>query len=128
MKVTRKVSATTVIEAEGATVQEVFEALSRLEAVFHGHETCGLCGKNNVAYTTQEDKEANKYHKATCLDCGAEFRFGIRRSPAGVLFPQLKDKDGAVKPNGGWARWQQWNDDNSVQHQRHSGPPDTNGM
>ncbi len=107
MKVQRKITPTTIVEAEGETVAEVFEALAALESVFHGHETCGLCGKTGVSYSCQQDKDANRYYKALCDSCGAEFRFGVKKSPPGVLFPQLKDKDGNWKPNGGWAKWQQ---------------------
>ncbi len=105
MKVQRKVSGTTIVEAEGGTVKEVFEAIALLESIFCGHETCGLCGKTGVRYECQHDKDGNAYHKAICLACGAEFRFGVKKAPAGVLFPQLKDKDGNWKPNGGWAKW-----------------------
>ena len=105
MKVQRKISPTTIIEAEGDTVAEVFEALSRLEEAFHGHEECGLCHGKDVAYQTRQDSAGNKYYQAVCLACRAEFRFSLRRTPVGVLYPQLKDKDGRVKPDGGWAVW-----------------------
>lgn len=105
MKVQRKISPTTILEAEGQTVAEVFEALARLEEIFHGHEVCGLCQKANVAYQVRQDKEGNKYYQAVCLSCGGEFRFGVKKSPPGALFPQMKDKDGNWKPNGGWAKW-----------------------
>ncbi len=45
MKVQRKVSPTTILEAEGQTVAEVFEALASLEEIFHGYEVCGDCGQ-----------------------------------------------------------------------------------
>ena len=106
MKVQRKISPTTIVEAEGQSVAEVFEQLARLEAVFHGYETCGLCGQSHVAYDCQEDRDGNKYYKARCLDCAAQFRFGVKRSPPGVLFPQLKDASGHYKPDGGWSVWQ----------------------
>lgn len=102
MKIQRKVSATTILEAEGETVAAVFEALALLESVFCGRERCGLCSALGVRYEVQRDKEGNAYHKAICLACGAEFRFGVRKAPPGVLFPQLKDAQGNVKPNGGW--------------------------
>ena len=105
MKIQRKISGTTIVEADGDTVMEVFEALANLESIFSGHETCGLCGKTGVTYACQRDKDNNRYFKAVCLACGAEFRFGIKREPEGALFPQLKDKDGNLKPNGGWAKW-----------------------
>jgi hypothetical protein len=105
MKVQRKVSPTTILEAEGQTVAEVFEQLARLEEVFHGHEICGLCKKPGAAYRVRQDKDGNKYHEAVCLACGAEFRFGVRKTPAGVLFPQRKDAEGNVKPNDGWSKW-----------------------
>ena len=103
MKVSHKVSATVILEAEGDTVAEVFEALARLEAVFAGHDTCGLCSKTGVRYEVQNDKDGNAYYKAICLACAAEFRFGVKRAPAGALFPQLKDQAGNWKPDGGWA-------------------------
>lgn len=91
MKITRKVSPSTIVEAEGDTVADVFDALARLESVFSGHETCGLCGETGVRYETQEDREGNKYRKAVCVHCGAEFRFGLKRGDGGIVFPQLKD-------------------------------------
>lgn len=105
MKIQRKISPTTIVEAEGQTVAEVFEALARLEGIFAGYETCGLCQHTGVRYAVQEDKEGHKYHKAVCLSCGAEFRFGMRKTPPGVLFPQIKDQNGNYKPDGGWAKW-----------------------
>jgi hypothetical protein len=106
LKIQRKVSATTIIEVDGETPADLFERLAQLESVFHGHETCGLCKKTGVSYQVQRDKENNRYFKAVCDACGAEFRFGVKREGAGILFPQLKDKDGAVKPNGGWSKWE----------------------
>ena len=106
MKVQRKISPTTIIEADGQTVADVFEALARLEDVFHGHEVCGACQAGNVTYQMRTDKDGNKYYQAHCLKCHAEFRFGVRREGNGVLFPQYKDADGNVKPNGGWVRFQ----------------------
>ena len=106
MKVQRKISPTTIAEAEGQTVAEVFEALASLEEVFSGHETCGLCKKSGVRFQVRRDQKGNKYYQAVCLACGAEFRFGVRRDPPGMLFPQLRDEQGNVKPNGGWAKYQ----------------------
>jgi hypothetical protein len=106
LKVQRKISPTTIVEADGQTVAEGFDNLARLEAVFGGDETCGLCGKAGVRYECQSDKEGNVYRKAVCRACGAEFRFGLRKGDDGILFPQLKDKDGHQKPNKGWAKWQ----------------------
>jgi hypothetical protein len=106
MKVQRKVSQTTILEVEGQTVAEVFENLARLEEIFSGHETCGLCKGTGVQYQVRQDKDGNKYYQAVCRACGAEFRFGVKKSPPGALFPQLKDKDGNRKPDGGWAKWQ----------------------
>jgi hypothetical protein len=110
MKVQRKISSTTLVEVEGQSVVEVFEQLARLEEVFAGHETCGLCGKAGVHYEVQSAKQDNKYYKAVCVACGADFRFGFRKAPAGVLFPQLKDAEGKMKPNGGWSKWQPGDD------------------
>lgn len=106
MKIQRKISPTTIIEAEGDTLVDVFERLASLEEIFHGYETCGLCKKSNVAYQARQDKEGNKYYQAHCLDCRAEFRFGVKKVPKGALFPQKKDAQGNWKPDGGWAKWE----------------------
>jgi hypothetical protein len=129
MKVQRKISPTTIIEAEGQTVAEVFEALARLEEIFGAHETCGLCQKTGVLYTVREDKQNNKYYMARCVACGAEFRYGVKRQPEGALFPQLKDQDGKPKANGGWAKWeprQQYNQPSGQHQSRYSPPQDEN--
>jgi hypothetical protein len=114
MKVQRKVGPTTILEAEGATVAEVFEALARLEEVFHGYEVCGACQGKDVSYQVREDKQGNKYYQAHCHGCGCEFRFGVKRQPPGCLFPQLKDNNGNWKENGGWVKWNR-NEDNKPQ-------------
>jgi hypothetical protein len=106
MKIQRKLSSATIIEAEGTTVAELFEALASLEEIFAGHEQCGLCQKVGVRYQVRRDKQGNKYYQAVCLACAAEFRFGVRRDPPGQLFPQLKTENGDFKPNGGWAKWE----------------------
>jgi hypothetical protein len=103
MKVQRKISANTLVEAEGQTVLEVFEKLSQLEEIFRPGP-CGLCKGTQVAFRTRENGGV-KFHEAVCLGCGAAFAFGTKKAPAGVLFPQRKDAEGHVKPNGGWSRW-----------------------
>jgi hypothetical protein len=35
-----------------------------------------------------------KFHEAVCHGCGAAFGFGMKKTPAGVLFPQRKDAEG----------------------------------
>ena len=104
MKVQRKLGSTIIIEAEGATVVDVFDTLAALEEIFRPRP-CGSCKCNSITYTLRTDKEGNKYRQATCLSCGAEFRFGLKRGPAGILFPQLRDKSGQSKPNGGWVKF-----------------------
>jgi hypothetical protein len=105
VKIQRKITATTIVEVEGDSPAEVFEALAALEEIFAGHETCGLCQKSGVRYVVRRDKQGNKYFMAVCISCGAEFRFGVRRDPPGTLFPQLKAEDGTLKPDGGWVLW-----------------------
>lgn len=105
MRVQRKISPTTIIEASGETVAEVFERLAKLEEIFHGYEVCGLCRGRDVMYHVRQDKDGNKYYQAHCLGCAAEFRFGVKRQPAGALFPQRKDNDGNWKPNNGWTKF-----------------------
>jgi hypothetical protein len=109
MKVTRKLSANTIVEAEGDTVLALFESLSQLEEVFRPGP-CGLCAGTQVRFRTRE-VNGNKFHEAVCCACGAAFSFGMKKQPAGVLFPQRKNGDGALKPNGGWIKWTRAGDD-----------------
>ncbi len=104
MKVTRKISPSTVIEAEAPTVLELFEILSQLEEIFRAGP-CGCCGGTRIKFRTRCVPGDLKFHEAVC-DCGAALGFGQKKHPAGVLFPQRKDAEGNWKPNGGWAKWQ----------------------
>jgi hypothetical protein len=103
MKVTRKLSGNTVVEAEGQTMVEMFEKLSQLEEIFRPGP-CGLCRGTQVGFRTREVGGV-KFHEAWCHGCGAALGFGTKKQPAGVLFPQRKDSDGKWKPNGGWSKW-----------------------
>ena len=103
MKIQRKISANTVVDADGQTVLELFEKLSQLEEIFRPGP-CGLCEGAHTGFRTREVGGV-KFHEAVCLGCGAAFAFGTKKAPAGVLFPQRKDADGHVKPNGGWTKW-----------------------
>jgi hypothetical protein len=103
VKITRKLNSTTVVEAEGTTLVEVFEQLSQLEEIFRP-TPCGLCKGSQHSFRTRE-VSGNKFHEVVCLDCGAAFAFGCRKGAGGLLFPQRKDSDGNYKPNGGWSRW-----------------------
>jgi hypothetical protein len=103
MKIQRKLSPNTLVEAEAATVLELFEQLSQLEEIFRAGP-CGLCKGTQVSFRTREVSGV-KFHEALCLGCGAAFTFGTRKGPAGMLFPQRKDGDGKWKANGGWSRW-----------------------
>lgn len=107
MKLTRHLSMMVSVEADGDTVAEVFERLAQLEEVFTACPSCGLCKSDRITYRVRLDAEGNKYYEAVCLACRGEFRFGQRRTPAGVLFPQLKDGSGNIKPDGGWIRYEQ---------------------
>ena len=104
MKVSRKLGSNVIVEADGATVAEVFDMLAQLEEVFRPR-ACGCCKGHEITYTMRTDKEGNKYRQCQCVGCGAEFRFGLKRGPGGILFPQLRDKEGLPKPNGGWAKF-----------------------
>jgi hypothetical protein len=105
MKVQRKLAPGTIVEAEGDTVAELFEKLAALEEVF-SRQQCGLFRKTSITFTVRRDKDNHVYHMAVCNSCGGEFRFGVRKNPVGMLFPQLKDADGNKKPNAGWSKWQ----------------------
>src|SRR5262249_61822763 len=100
MKVQRKISANTVVEAEAQSMVDLFEQLSQLEEILRAGP-CGLCKGTQIGFRTREVSGV-KFHEAVCLDCGAAFAFGMKKQPAGVLFPQRKDADGKWKANGGW--------------------------
>ena len=104
MRVQHKVGPAIIVEADGVNPAEVFDSLASLEEIFRPRP-CGLCKSMAITLTLRTDKEGNKYRMQTCLACGAEFRFGLKRGPGGILFPQLKDKQGKPKPDGGWVRY-----------------------
>jgi hypothetical protein len=103
VKIQRKISANTVVDADAPTMIELFEQLSQLEEIFRPGP-CGLCRGTQISFRTR-DVSGVKFHEAICIGCGAALGFGTRKQPAGVLFPQRKDGDGNLKPNGGWSRW-----------------------
>lgn len=117
MKIQRKISANTVIEAEGQTMVELFEQLSQLEEIFRPGP-CGLCEGTHTGFRTREVGGV-KFHEAVCLGCKAAFAFGQRKGAGGQLFPQRKDGDGKWKPNGGWAKWVPANGEEVQQDLRH---------
>jgi hypothetical protein len=109
MKVQRKINANTVVEAEAQSMVELFEQLSQLEEIFRPG-ACGLCKGTQCSFHTREVGGV-KFHEAVCLGCSAAFAFGIKKQPAGVLFPLRKDVDGNWKANGGWSKWTPTNGD-----------------
>jgi hypothetical protein len=109
MKVQRKINQSTIVEADGQTVMELFEQLSQLEEIFRSGP-CGLCKGTQIGFRTRENAGV-KFHEALCLGCGAAFAFGTKKAPAGVLFPQRKDAEGKWKPDGGWSKWTPNGDD-----------------
>jgi hypothetical protein len=104
MKVQRKLGINTIVEAEAPTPAELFDALAMLEEIFRPRP-CGLCKGAAVTFTMRQDREGNKYRQAQCTGCGAEFRFGLRKGPGGLLFPQANSKHGH-KDNGGWSKFE----------------------
>jgi hypothetical protein len=69
MKVQRKIGASTIIEAEGQTLVELFEKLSQLEEIFRPGP-CGLCKATSVGFRTRE-VNGIKFHEAWCHGCGS---------------------------------------------------------
>src|SRR4051794_7091064 len=102
MKVQRKVNGSTILEASGETLLEVFEQLSTMMEVF-GVERCGLCQCSPVGFRTREVNNI-KFHEAFCYNCGAALAYGQKKQPAGVLFPRRRDAQGNKLPNGGWSK------------------------
>lgn len=103
MKIQRKLGRSIIVEAEGQTPAELFDALAMLEEIFRPRP-CGLCKSDDITFTMRQDKDGHKYRQAQCLKCKAEYRFGARKGPGGLLFPQAVAKHGH-KENDGWFKF-----------------------
>lgn len=108
MKIQKKISPTTIVEVEGDTVAELFEHLGEAEQVFGFADKCGLCGCAQLRHQARMAQDKYKYFELVCTnrECRAKFTFGQSSTTKGMLFPQLKDKSGQYKANGGWERWE----------------------
>lgn len=106
MKVTVKVSEGVTVEADGATVAEVFEQVARIADVFAAQTSCGLC---QGRYRFQvRDAKGYRFYELACLNpkCGARFPFG-----------QLKEVKGGLFPKGPWSIWRKSEDGGSSEHE-----------
>lgn len=93
-------------EITGATQQEVFEELAKIQEVFDTETSCGVCGGSRIKYQ-HRNVQGNDFHELVCLEstCRARFSFGHSKQDKGALFPKRKDKDGNWIPNRGWEKY-----------------------
>lgn len=102
MKVVLRLNEHITVEAEGQTLQELFDSTARLAEVF-GQEKCGRCGGRHIRPVSRVAK-GFQFFELRCLNdkCRSRFAFGQPKDVKGGLFPRLKDEDGKWKTHGGW--------------------------
>lgn len=95
-----------VFEITGATAQEVFEELAKIQEVFDNETSCGVCNGTSIKYQ-HRTVQKHDFHELVCKDskCRARFSFGHSQQDKGALFPKRKDKDGNWLPNRGWEKY-----------------------
>ena len=109
LKVHWKVGPKVVVEAEGATVADTFEALAHMVEVFGAQSKCGVCDSDNIRPIVRE-VDGNRFYELKCFNtnCRAKFAFGQHKNVKGSLFPQWSKGKGdkkAYKPNNGWEKY-----------------------
>jgi len=105
MKVQYRIGPKVLIEADGATVKEVFDQLGALADVFAAADKCGCCGAGEIVPHVREP-QGFTYYELLCLSCGARLPLGQTKE-GGQLFPKRRDEQGHAKDKGGWEKWQQ---------------------
>lgn len=93
-------------EITGATQQEVFEELAKIQEVFDTENVCGVCDGTSIKYQ-HRSVQGNDFHELVCKNaaCRARFSFGHSKQDKGALFPKRKNKDGEWLPNRGWEKY-----------------------
>jgi hypothetical protein len=102
------------LEVEGATLQDILQGISQIEAAI-GYEVCGKC-KREFVFPRHRKAEDNDFYELVCGDCGAVLQLGTNKE-AKTLYKKkmatdskgkaLKDADGKGQylPNNGWMKW-----------------------
>lgn len=99
------------IEAEGENQKEVFRQLASLQEVF-GEDTCGCCGKNDLAFRVRNVEKEEKGKKKTyeyfemhCRGCHAKLSYGCHQT-GDSLFPKRKDDNNKWDTkHQGWVKY-----------------------
>lgn len=91
MKAQIKTKPNLIVEVEGDTQTELFEAIAMGEEVF-SHAECGYCKNTNISFVVREDKEGNNYYELHCKDirCRARLPFGVAKTPKGSMYPKRR--------------------------------------
>lgn len=120
MKCQYRVNQDTMIELEGATDKDLYEAMARVAEIFGKHWLmCKACQDKafKPVPVVRVNKEKQKFYELHCTNpkCGARFVFGQSKDMKS-LFPQRKYPKshklaGKLKPNEGWVKWEPGDDD-----------------
>lgn len=97
MKAQIKVGPKAIIEAEGATVRQVFERVADLAAAFGAATACGCCGSQDIVPHVQRP-QTYTYFSLECLACGAQLSFGQTKDGERLFPKRDRGKDG-------WETW-----------------------
>ncbi len=107
MKLTIKTNPRMIVEVEGETQKDLFQAAASASEVF-GEEKCGMCGSDKIvpAYrTVSQGKKVFEYPEWHCTNpqCRARLSLGCNME-GGTLFPhrKLDEKGKPDRENGKW--------------------------
>lgn len=92
MKIQYTVNEHTTFEVEVPNdMKAAFRFLASANEIF-GIRECGNCGSKNLKFQFRQAKNKEgkicDYYSIKCLDCGHEFKFGIRQAEGQPLFPK----------------------------------------
>ena len=96
------------IEFEADTHKSIIRQLAPFQEIFE-EDTCRKCKKNNIRYVIRKAKDDKgkeyEYFELRCGDCGAKLPLGVLDDQSDNLFPKRKDRDGNIRGNYGWVKW-----------------------
>jgi hypothetical protein len=122
MKCQYRVNSNLMIELEGATEKDLYEAMAKADEVFGSPWLlCGSC--KDAAFkprpVVRVNKEKQKFYELHCTnpECKARFCFGQSKDMKTLFpqreFPRSHPQAGKLKPNGGWVKWRPGDDEDA---------------
>lgn len=91
------------IKVSAEKQKDLFTAIADVQEVFDSESKCGKCKSENIHFQVRT-VDKNDFYELVCSECGAVFAFGQHKS-GDTLFPKRRDSQGALLPDGGWAKW-----------------------